>query len=34
MIALEQARERLESLGLQPAVEAMDNILDAAANKQ
>ena len=34
MIALEQAREYLESLGLKKAVEALDNTLDTAANKQ
>ena len=34
MIALEQARQHLESLGLKQAVEVLDNTLDAAANKQ
>ena len=34
MIALEQARQHLESLGLKQAVDALDNTLDAAANKQ
>ena len=34
MIALEQARQHLETLGLKQAVEALDNTLDAAANKQ
>ena len=34
MIALEQARQHLETLGLKQAVEALDNSLDAAANKQ
>ena len=34
MIALEQARQHLESLGLKQAVEALDNTLDVAANKQ
>ena len=34
MIALDQARQHLESLGLKQAVEALDNTLDAAANKQ
>ena len=34
MIALEQARQHLESLGLKQAVETLDNILDAAASKQ
>ena len=33
MIALEQARQHLETLGLKQAVEALDNTLDAAANK-
>ena len=33
MIALEQARQYLETLGLKQAVEALDNTLDAAANK-
>ena len=33
-IALEQARQHLESLGLKQAVEVLDNTLDAAANKQ
>ena len=32
-IALEQARQHLETLGLKQAVEALDNTLDAAANK-
>ena len=34
MIALDQARQHLESLGLKQAVEALDNTLDVAANKQ
>lgn len=34
MIALEQARHHLETLGLKQAVEALDNILDAAATKE
>ena len=34
MIALEQARRHLETLGLKQAVEALDNTLDVAANKQ
>ena len=34
MIALEQARQHLETLGLKQAVEILDNTLDAAANKQ
>ena len=34
MIALEQARQHLETLGLKQAVEALDNTLDAAANQQ
>ena len=34
MIALEQARQHLETLGLQQAVEALENTLDAAAGKQ
>ena len=34
MIALEQARKHLETLGLKQAVEALDNSLDAAASKQ
>ena len=34
MIALEQARQYLESLGLKQAVEVLDNTLDTAANKQ
>ena len=34
MIALEQARQHLESLGLKQAVEVLDNTLDVAANKQ
>ena len=34
MIALEQARQHLETLGLKQAVEALDNTLDAAASKQ
>ena len=33
-IALEQARQHLESLGLKQAVEVLDNTLDAAANQQ
>ena len=34
MIALEQAHKHLETLGLKQAVEALDNSLDTAANKQ
>ena len=34
MIALEQARQHLETLGLKQAVEILDNTLDTAANKQ
>ena len=34
MIALEQARQHLEILGLKQALEILDNTLDAAANKQ
>ena len=34
MIALEQARQYLESLGLKQAVEVLDNTLDIAASKQ
>ena len=34
MIALEQARKHLETLGLKQAVEILDNTLDVAANKQ
>ena len=34
MIALEQARQYLETLGLKQAVELLDNTLDTAANKQ
>ena len=34
MIALEQTRQHLESLGLKQAAEALDNALDAAAGKQ
>ena len=34
MIALEQARQHLESLGLNQAVEVLDNTLDSAASKQ
>ena len=34
MIALDQARQYLESLGLKQAVEVLDNTLDAAANQQ
>ena len=34
MIALEQARQHLETLGLKQAVEVLDNTLDAAASKQ
>ena len=33
-IALEQARQHLETLGLRQAVEALDNTLDIAASKQ
>ena len=34
MIALEQARKHLETLGLKQSVEALDNSLDTAASKQ
>ena len=34
MIALEQVRQYLETLGLKQAVEVLDNTLDAAANRQ
>ncbi len=34
MIALEQARQHLQTLGLKQAVEVLDNTLDAAANQQ
>ena len=34
VIALEQARQHLETLGLKQAVEILDNTLDVAANKQ
>ena len=34
MIALEQARQHLQTLGLKQAVEVLDHTLDAAANKQ
>lgn len=34
MIALEQARQHIESLGLKQAAEALDNRLDAVARKQ
>ena len=34
MIALEQARQHLETLGLKQAVEILDNTLDSAASKQ
>ena len=34
MIALEQARQHLETLGLKQAVEVLDNTLDVAASKQ
>ena len=34
MIALEQARQHLESLGLKQAMEVLDHTLDAAASKQ
>ncbi len=34
MIALEQARQHLETLGLKQAVEVLDNTLDADANRQ
>ena len=34
VIALEQARQYLENLGLKQAVEVLDNILDTAASKQ
>ena len=32
-MALEQARQHLETLGLKQAVEALDNTLDAAAKQ-
>ena len=34
MIALEQARQHLETLGLKQAVEVLDNTLDLAASKE
>ena len=34
MIALDQARRHLETLGLKQAVEILDNTLDAAASRQ
>ena len=34
MLALEQVRQDLETLGLKQAVEVLDNTLDAAANRQ
>ena len=34
MIALEQARQHLETLGLKQAAGVLDNTLDAAANRQ
>ena len=34
MIALEQARKHLDTLGLKQAVEALDNSLDAAASRE
>ena len=34
MIALEQARQYMESLGMKAAVEVLDSRLDAAASKQ
>ena len=34
MIALEQARQHLESLGLKQVVEVLDNTLDVTASKQ
>ena len=34
MVALEQARQYLESLGLKQAVEILDNTLDSATSKQ
>ena len=34
MIALEQARQHLETLGLKQAVEVLDNTMDSAASKQ
>ena len=34
MIALDQARQHLETLGLKQAVEILDNTLDAAASRQ
>ena len=34
MIALEPARQHLESLGLKQAVEVLENTLDSAASKQ
>ena len=33
-VALEHARQHLETLGLKQAVEALDNTLDTAASKQ
>ena len=34
MIALEQARQYLESLGLKQALKVLDHTLDTAASKQ
>ena len=34
MIALEQARQHLKTLGLKQALEILDNALDSAATKQ
>ena len=34
MIALDQARQHLETLGLKQALEILDNTLDAAASRQ
>ena len=34
MIALEQARQHVETLGLKQAVEILDNTLDVASNNQ
>ena len=34
VIALEQARQHLETLGLKQAVEILDNTMDSAASKQ
>ena len=34
MIALEKARQHLETLGLKQAVEVLDNTLDSASSRQ